>query len=226
MLMPNLTEKKEIFDELYLLTFWIYSFLCIGLMVMLSPLVEVWLGKEYIIDQPTVIALVLIVYVSGLNFPYYTFRVTSGLFEPMKYNYVYFAFSNIMFSILLGQIWGLFGVYLATTVSRLITAEFKEGIIVYTKVLKMPIGKYFFRYFFSMGLVFALYALCSSIVNLIPLKGWNKFFVGCGICTLSVNLIYLLLFYRIPAFQSLRKRILNLFSQAIIMSYFKTRNRE
>ena len=107
----TLERKRTVFKELYLLTFWVYAFVSICLMVLLDPLVSVWIGKQYIIAKPLAAALILITYVSGLNFPFYTFRVTSGMFEPMKYNYVLFAAVNVGLSIVFGRWLGPVGVF-------------------------------------------------------------------------------------------------------------------
>lgn len=206
----SIERKRTIFDELFLLTFWIYSFVTIGLMAMISPLVTVWLGSDYVIETSVVISLVSIIYVNGLNFPFYIFRVTCGLFEPLKYNYVIFAFSNIAVSIVLGMKFGLVGVYAATVITRLLTTEFKEGIIVYTRILQKRKALYFLRYFSFATLHIATFAITKTVVELIPMDGWIGWFIKCVVCSIFVNLLYAVVFFRTKAFHGLVQKGRNL----------------
>ena len=202
----DIERKGQIFDELYLCTFWLYSCLCIGLMTLLTPLITVWLGEPYAMNQNVVIALVMIIYVSGLNFPFYSFRVTCGMFEVMKYNYVLFAILNVLFSVALGKCFGLVGIYAATIVSRLIAAEFKEGLIVYRKILKRSVWQYFSRYMFLVVLLIVTYVLTNRIVASIVIGGWSGLFVKGIVCMMLINLIYIAVFFQTREFRALLKK--------------------
>lgn len=199
----SIERKRTVFDELFLLTFWIYSFVTIGLVTMLSPLVTIWLGSDYVIETSVVVALVSIIYVNGLNFPFYSFRVTCGLFEPLKYNYVIFALSNIAVSIVLGIKFGLTGIYAATVITRLLTTEFKEGIVVYTRILNKRKALYFLKYFGFAALHIATFAVTKTVVELIPMDGWAGWIVKCIACSIFVNLLYAFAFFRTKAFRGL-----------------------
>lgn len=202
----DIEKKRKIFDELYLCTYWIYSCLCICLMALLTPLVIVWLGDRYVMQQYVVIALVMIIYVSGLNFPFYSFRVTCGMFEEMKYNYVYFAILNVVLSIVLGKWLGLVGVYAATVVSRLIAAEIKEGLIVYRMILKRSAVQYFSRYIFFALLLIVTYVLATRVVASIVIGGWIGLFIKGIVCMILINLVYLAVFFQTKEFRALLQK--------------------
>lgn len=202
----DIEKKRSIFDELFLCTFWAYSCLCICLMTMLTPLVEVWLGESYVMSQYVVITLVMIIYVSGLNFPFYSFRVTCGMFEEMKYNYVLFAMLNVILSVALGKCFGLVGIYAATIVSRLIAAEFKEGLIVYRKILKRSVWQYFGRYMSLVALLMAVYLLTDRVIASIFIDGWGGVFLKGIVCMILINLVYIAVFFRMRAFQGLLQK--------------------
>ena len=202
----DIKKKRKIFDELYLCTFWAYSCLCICLMTMLTPLIEVWLGESYVMDQYVVIALVMIIYVSGLNFPFYSFRVTCGMFEEMKYNYVLFAILNVILSVALGKWLGLVGVYAATIASRLTAAEFKEGLIVYRRILKRSVLQYFSRYMSLLMLMILAYVLTNKVVASIAIGGWSGFFLKGIVCIILINLVYIAVFFRTREFRALLQK--------------------
>lgn len=199
----TLERKRTIFKELYLLTFWIYAFISICLMVLLDPLVSVWIGEQYIIEKPLAAALILVTYVSGLNFPFYTFRVTSGMFDPMKYNYVLFAVANVVLSIVFGYWLGPVGVFLATTVSRLICSELKEGRIVFKDILQYSFSKYLLLYGGSAIMLLVTYIVTQVVTNLVALDGWIGLFAKTATCVVVVNLVLLLALFKTKAFKGL-----------------------
>ena len=206
----SLERKRHVFRELYLLTFWIYAFVCICLMVLIDPFIIVWLGEQYLIEKPIAAALIFIVYVSGLNFPFYTFRVTSGIFDPMKYNYVLYAAVNIVLSIAFGWWIGLVGVFMATFISRIICAEFKEGKIVFKDILQFSFFKYLLLYAGSALMLAFTYAVTQYVTNLVPLDGWGGLVAKAFVCAALINLIFLLAFFKTNAFKGLLQKAKNI----------------
>ena len=164
-------ERENLFDELYLMIYWIYTLCCSCLVAILNPFVEVWLGNEYSVDIYVVVALVLIAYISGINIPVYTFRVTCGLFNEMKWPYFLSGIANIILSIIFAFKMGLFGVYFATIISRVIICEMAEGYIVYKNILHKPFYKYIIRYLMGMVLLGICVSLCSAASESIELSG-------------------------------------------------------
>lgn len=207
------TEKRrnEVFNELYLATFWIYGFITICLLVLLNPFISVWLGDRYFVNLSTVFALVLITYVSGMNFPTYTFRVTSGLFDEIKYNYVLFAITNILLSIILGIKLGLAGVYFATIISRIACVEIKEAKIVCKKVLNISLLKFLMKYTLSFALVVVSYLFINNIIKLITLNGIVGFVLKAITCVFLVNGIFIIMFFRTKEFRALLNRANSIF---------------
>lgn len=205
-------RKRSVFNELFLISFWIYGFVCVCLVVLLTPFVTVWLGEDFIIDLNTVIALVAILYVSGINFPYYTFRITCGLFDSVKYNYVMFAVCNVILSIILGICYGLVGVYVATSISRLMTVELKEGRVVFEQILGLKYIDYIKQYFGSLILVSLASTIAMFLTNLVALSGWIGLILKGIVCAISVNIFFWMIFRNTLEYKNMRKRMLQLIS--------------
>ena len=124
-------------------------------------------GDLYLVDSLTVFCLVWIIYTSGVNFPVYTFRTTMGYFDQGKYIYVASALLNIILSLVLGNWIGLAGVFLATTIPRLLTTEIADGIYVFKYGLTISPKYYFGKYLYVFLLFLVNYLLSQIIVNLI-----------------------------------------------------------
>lgn len=203
----NSMHKKDIFDQVYLITYWIYSFVCICLLVLLNPFILLWLGDRYTLDGLTVFALVWIIYTSGVNFPVYSFRTTMGFFEQMQYIYVTSAFINVLLSILMAKWIGLAGVFLATTISRLCTVEIAEGICVYRNGFGISPNVYFKKYLITFFIFLINYFFTERIINLISINGIIGFFIKVIICVIISNFILLVCFYNTKAFKGVIYRL-------------------
>lgn len=203
----SVEKRRAIFEELYLIVYWIFCLCCTCLIVLLNPFVEIWVGTSYQTDLPIVVALVLIAYVSGMNFPVYTFRVTCGLFDEMKYPYFWSGIANVALSVVLALKMGLFGVYIATVITRLLISETVEGYIVYHKILEKPFWRYVMRYLLSLLLLAGCTLICGKIVQGVPGTGILALLFK-GLVTFCLcNAILLLVFARTPTFARVCQRM-------------------
>ncbi len=203
----SVEKRRAIFEELYLIVYWIFCLCCTCLIVLLNPFVEIWVGTSYQTDLPIVVALVLIAYVSGMNFPVYTFRVTCGLFDEMKYPYFWSGIANVALSVVLALKMGLFGVYIATVITRLLISETVEGYIVYHKILEKPFWRYVMRYLLSLLLLAGCTLICGKIVQGVPGTGILALLIK-GLVTFCLcNAILLLVFARTPTFARVCQRM-------------------
>lgn len=202
----TIDQRRKLFKELFLCSYWLYGFMAIGIVTLANPFIQLWVGPGYLVSQDVVLALILITYVSGVNFPAYTYQSTLGMFDKMKLPYVLFAVFNILLSIFLGKIWGLFGVYIATSISRLCTSEVSSGYYVYRYGLELSPLKYLKKYVISFAIM-ALNALVTNYaVSLVQAKGITGFIIKTIICTVVCNSIYFACFFRTAEFRSLLAR--------------------
>lgn len=203
----NAEHKKEIFDQVYLIAYWVYSFVCVCLLVLLNPFISLWLGDTYIVDNLTVFGLVWIIYTSGINFTAYTFRTTMGFFNQVKYVYVLSALVNVILSIMMGKYIGLSGVFLATSISKLFTIEIADGIYVYRDILGISPKFYFKKYLITFMLFIINYFFTRLIANMVLISGVSGFIFKAFLCIFISNLFLVICFYRTKAFNDIIKKM-------------------
>lgn len=201
-------RKRKVFDELFFVVYLIYSFVCTCLLILSEPFIEMWIGTEYTIPFFVLLNLVIGIYVGGLNYPVYVFRTTSGYFKEVQHVYVLCAVSNIVLSIVLGKVMGIAGVFMATWVSKLLLTEVADSFYSYKKILERRHIMYFVKYFLFALLATLNACICWFVVDLIPMQGWESFFIKAIVCG-SINVIIntLALFYRWE-FKSIINRIM------------------
>ena len=124
-------KQYSIFKKMCFLSTMLFSFLSICLIVLFNDLIVCWIGKTFVLDFYTVIAIVINFYMYGSLNTVFMFRDTTGLFNKMKYVAMITAFFNVVLSIIFGKSLGLFGILIATAVSRLLTNFWYEPYILY-----------------------------------------------------------------------------------------------
>lgn len=116
------TENKRsgylLFKKVDFMNFWLYGFSFIALVTLLDPFVQIWAGDRFVLGLPVSIAIAINFFVAGYMNTLWVFRSTLGLFKQGKYRPILVAVLNIFLSILLGKVWGVFGVLFATFLSR------------------------------------------------------------------------------------------------------------
>ncbi|MHB8131494.1 MAG: lipopolysaccharide biosynthesis protein [Mobilitalea sp.] len=201
-------RQFEIFRVINFIAFWIMTFCSVCFLILLNDFVTLWIGEEYVFGMLTVIVIVLNFFMPGTISDVSIYRDTTGMFKQTKYVFLLTAFINLVLSIILGKIYGIFGVLLATVISRLLTNMWYEPFILFKTYFKKSPLLYFRRQGFY-WIVFAItsictYLLCSifktiTIVNLI---------LKLMICILVPNIIIIALFFKNKEFEYIYEQII------------------
>lgn len=144
------TEDKpagyELFKKIEFLNFWLYGFSFIALVVLLDPFVRLWAGEKFVLGLPIAFAIALNFFVAGYMNTLWVFRSTLGLFKQGKFRPIIVALLNIVLSILLGKLWGVFGVLFATFLSRAAVSLWYDPIILHKYGFGVSAKPFFFAY--------------------------------------------------------------------------------
>ena len=199
----DLKKKQNFFAVLQMLYYWIGTYLAVGLLVLFNPLIELWLGTEYLFPHSIVIALVISITLTNFQRPCSLLRDANGLFWYGKFRPLAMAIINLCSSIYLVSQVGAIGVVIGTALSKLLTFVWYDPYIVYKHTLKNGLGKYFVKYGLHWLLLAVLALVCNGLYNLMKLTGITGFAVGFIMVTVIVNGTFLLLFGRSAQFRYL-----------------------
>lgn len=202
------TESKdknyEVFNVVYLVNFWIYSFCIIFLYNLINPFIDWWLGKGLLLNKLTLLIILLNFYLSGMRSSIITFKTKAGIFSEDKYVPLIEAAINLGSSIILVKYFGLAGIFMGTTISTITIPLWTQSKLVYNKVFNRSVLIYFKKYinYIILTIITGILTttLCSVIVT------WSSFsaLVVKGIvCVVVINTIYLLVFYKSDEFKYL-----------------------
>lgn len=201
-------EKKEsVFYEMLYISAWFFGFVTAGLCCFLTPLINVWLGDSYVIGFDAVIAACIYFYVSNMHYPCYTYRTTAGLFVFGKYVPMIAAASNIVLDIVMGKLWGLSGILWASTISRVFTYELIDPLLIYKRVFRKSVAKYFAIYA-GLTLVIVADGLISyKVSSVVAIGGFMGVVVQAIVFSIIFNLLFFMATFKTKSFKSICGRM-------------------
>ena len=168
------TQKKEEIEDAFrlytLITYLLYGFCSICLVVLINRFVTLLWGANYLLSDTAVYLIVFNFFLYGFQSSINVFRDAAGLFVQGKYRPIFSAFVNIFFSVLLVRYIGIEGVILGTILSRLLVSAWYDPYIIYKNLFKSSVAKYFIR----LGLyIVVTFSLAFAIHKLTSLFEWN-----------------------------------------------------
>lgn len=203
-------KKYEIFNKLFLITAWLYGLASVGLIMVSESFVCAWIGREFLVDKITVIAIVAGFYVKGVHFVAYTYRTTLGLFVEGRMSPLAAAILNIVLSFVLCKWIGLAGIFIATPIARVLTTGVIDPVLIYKKHFHLNPMIYYVKYAGYVLIFTAISIVCGKAISLVTITGWLGVIVQAVIVTVIFNLIMLLIFGRTKMFKEIVDSILSL----------------
>ncbi|MBR4073263.1 MAG: oligosaccharide flippase family protein [Clostridia bacterium] len=216
--------ENKILNTLRFIAFWIFMFCSISIFVLSPPFIKLAFGEQYIVAYPVLFFMCFDFYVKGMINPVSAFRTSHGLFVQGKYRPLIMAVLNIILSVFFMKLFGIFGVFAATVVSRLLTQFWFDPYIVYKHIFNKNPTKYFVKsiiWFLFTCVVGGLTWYIASFVTTQSLI--LNIFLKAIVCILVPNILVIVFFCKTEEFKKTVSIVLQLFKG--ITSRFKRRGK-
>lgn len=212
----NVNADKEtsenVFNQVNFVFFLILSFCSINLAVCLNSLIPVWLDESFLLSNTIIIALILRYYVQGTQMATFIFRSTLGLIKKFKLITIITAFANILLSIIMGKIFGVAGIFFASSIVVFFITIVPEALILYKNKFEKSSVKYFLRYIGNLIFMACNYFITSRILALhvFDIPGWVGFFSRAFFSALISGSLFIVVFFRDRNFRAVCARLLHI----------------
>lgn len=172
----NNKKKYNFFRILNLANFWIYGWCCIGIFLVSGEIVKICFGQKFVLDMQIPLVLAINFYLVGMNNAVLIYKNAMGLFKYGQYLLILTAMINLVLDVILGKMWGMFGIFLATIIARVLTNTWYEPYAVFKYGLEKNFKEYikiFLEYvvvlIFTGAVCYVLCGFCkyNNIINLI-----------------------------------------------------------
>lgn len=143
----NNKKKYNFFRILNLANFWIYGWCCIGIFLVSGEIVKICFGQKFVLDMQIPLVLAINFYLVGMNNAVLIYKNAMGLFKYGQYLLILTAMINLVLDVILGKMWGMFGIFLATIIARVLTNTWYEPYAVFKYGLEKNFKEYIKNFF-------------------------------------------------------------------------------
>ena len=131
------------------------------------------------------------------------YKSTMGLFKFGQYILLITAGLNLVGDIVLGQYYGVFGIFLATAIARLVTNTWYDPFVIFKHGFHKKFKSYLVRYGLYLLVLITTCLVCYEICGLLQLSVFPRLLLKTIICISIPNLIFCIVFYRFTEFEYL-----------------------
>ena len=203
-------KRYEVFKVMQMVSFWLCGIVCVCLLFLTQDFIELWFGKNLLLDNLTLIAIVLNVFFSTCMRPVWTFREGTGMYKQIRYIMFVTALLNLVLSIIMGKWIGISGIIFATSISKLVTYFWYEPNILFKNFFKVKPYKYYLEYVKNTIAVFICIGLCYIPIRYITSVSITSWFTKAIICVVIINAVYFVRYFRTPEFLFIKEKALAL----------------
>lgn len=205
----SIDKEKKIFNQLFYFTGLIYCIVGTCLYLLFNDFIQIWLGKEYLLSNFVVAMIVGHLCFNGMQFATFTYRNAAGEFNHYRYAPVVSAIVNIVLSILFAKIMGLGGIFLATIVSRAISAGWIDPLIVYKYIFKSSPKEYFINYLKMIIRLTIIFIIVYFISEYIVVTNIITFLIKGIVLAIICVLSYIVLTFKTEEFVGIKNALLH-----------------
>ena len=202
-------KKSEMFSFLNLMNFWIFGWAALGIIFCSTDLVKLCFGDEYVLPISIPLVMALNFYTVGLQNAVWTYKQTMGLFHYGRCVQIITAILNIVFSVILGYKWGVFGILFATFLARLATNLWYDPYAVFVHGFGKSPFLYLIKYIQYLAVLGVAAGICFVVFSPIHLPIFAQTIVKILLCSIVCNIVFYVIFRKTKEFQKLREIVKN-----------------
>lgn len=206
-------RRYQVFQMMQMISFWICGIVTVSLWYLLQDFIQLWVGPELLLDQLTVIAIIINMFFSVCMRPVWTFREGTGMYRQIRYVMVVTAVLNLIFSIVLGNLLGISGILFATSLSKAATYFWYEPKILFQKFFQQKARLFYMDYMKNTLLLVSAGALCYIPIRCIKGSALTSWLIKAVICLAVVNTLYYLRYRRTKEFLLFRSKVRGLINK-------------
>lgn len=204
----NEKTRYKIFQTMQMVSFWLGGVITVSIGVLLQDFITIWLGRNFLLDNLAVIAIIFNLYFSTTLYPVWTYREATGLYEKTKYVMLVAAGINLILSVFMAQKLGVSGVIFATVLSKFLTYFWYEPKLLYQMYFKQEVKSYYLDYFMNLFIVVVIIVILTYFFQVFTIGNiYLLFLIKAITCIGVINLVLVARYFRTEEFSFLLEKI-------------------
>lgn len=205
----DIDNKKNKFYDFLFISAWMYGLMFVGITALGNSFIRMIFGNDYVLPKTIPLLTAILFYQSGLALPSYIYRTTLGLFRKGKYTPLFAAFFNILLSLILGNLIGLSGILLASIISRGVTFDIVDPMLIHKFGFRSSAKPYIKKYISYVIFMIFSTTVILFFVYLVPLNGNGilKFIISLVLIILTYNILFFMVFKKTREYIDVMKKV-------------------
>lgn len=182
----------EVFEELFTIRFYFLCIACFGIYELASAFIILWIGEYYLLDDTSLLFLVLIMYINISRLTVDSYINAYGLFKDI-WAPIAETILNLTMSILLGYYWGIHGILGGVLISLVVIVFCWKPFLLFRYGLKKQITIYIGMYIKHIIVMLVVCVISQYFISFIEMKPSGSFvaFITCTITYIFIFSIFL-----------------------------------
>lgn len=190
----NVTESAEKRYEMYrflnMVNFWLFGWGAIGVYFCTSDIVALVFGNQYVLGNAISAIMAANFFAYGVTYVIRTYKQTMGLFKYGRFLQLVTAAINVILSVALGRVWGLFGILLATLIARMCTHLWYNPYVVFKYGFQKKAWEYVKQYIKYLAILAVAIGLCDWAIRYLQGPLIVMVVVKILLCSLITNVVF------------------------------------
>ena len=194
-------KKYRFFETMNFITIVLYGTAGAGVAVCGNEFIMTWIGADYVIPQPFPVLIGAEILISGLKQNLSQIRTVTGAFRQMWYRPLLGIIVNIVVSIALVQVWGIYGVITGTITAEITTSFVVDPPVIYRLCFDRyrPVSDYYKRNILYIGLLAVVTGANMYLSSIISVGNrWVSVMIHAIMVVITVPAVYMILFRNKP----------------------------
>lgn len=190
--------SKNLHDVyLWQLLFSIIATWCTTCMLCLyQPFMTIWMGKSMLLPRIDVILISIWFIADIVQQAQYLYLTATGMWYDLKYSYVFNTCCNLSLNIILGKMFGVTGVIVASLVTCIISGTFWQCIIIFKKYFKISARTYILTQFKYFGIAVIVVSITYFVCRIITVGGFMELIMKTFICIILPPVLLFVTYYQ------------------------------
>ena len=182
---------------------WISGWCTVCLVCLYQPFMRLWVGEKLLLSNGNMLLFCVYFYAINMNNIRNQYISGTGVWWRLKGSYFLEAVGNLLLNIVLGKIWGITGVLLATIITIIGFNFLWRTVVLFKNYFRGEnVCKFFMDHIKYILVTTVIVIITYAICNRILFVGIFEIIARLGICLLIPNILYLLFYCKTKQFKT------------------------
>jgi len=200
-------RRYKTFQSMQMVSFWLCGIITVCLFFLTQDFIQLWFGKELLLDNLVLTAIVLNSFFSNCMRPVWSFREGTGMYKQIRFIMFATAILNLILSIVLGKLLGLSGILFATSISKFLTYFWYEPNILFKNFFKVSPSKYYMGYVTNAVVLLIIVIVCFIPISFLKEVTVMNWIIKAVICFVVINVVYYIRYRNTEEFDNIKKKV-------------------